>query len=311
MLAMCLGMVADFDERAGNHDAAIAALEQAIELNDMLGLRGFNAALLARLGWALLHADDPSSAEVAYQRRARTRPAPRQPARDLPRPHRPCGRAPPRRPGSRRRPTQPSRHSRLHLAGGPRRLANRIDPRADVLTATAACCTVLGCIAADAGRAEQAAQLLGHAAHLRTEAGVPEPPFLSDDIARATEAATVLLGPDGFAAAFGAVRTVNWALTWTSRSDADSLTRRLSRVQRQGSVRSAALRMVGTPHRSQGASTHDHRHRPHQALRPPRRRRRPDVRRRRRPRHRFRRPERRRQVDHHADDGRPHPARPW
>ena len=69
-------------------------------------------------------------------------------------------------------------------------------------TATAACCTVLGCIAADAGRAEQAAQLLGHAAHLRTEAGVPEPPFLSDDVARATDAATVLLGPDGFAAAY-------------------------------------------------------------------------------------------------------------
>ena len=42
----------------------------------------------------------------------------------------------------------------------------------------------------------------------------------------------------------------------------------------------------------------------------PGRRRRHDVRRRRRPCHRLRRPERRRQVDHHADDGRAHPARP-
>ena len=200
MLAMCLGMVADFDERAGNHDAAIAALEQAIELNDTLGLRGFNSALLARLGWALLHADDPSSAEVAYQR-----------ALDLARPlgNRPViflaltGLAVVRRLDGQDPDAADAAVEALevHLAGSPRRLANRVDPRADVLTATAACCTVLGCIAADAGRAEQAAQLLGHAAHLRTEADVPEPPFLSDDVARATEAATVLLGPDGFAAA--------------------------------------------------------------------------------------------------------------
>jgi ABC-2 type transport system ATP-binding protein len=40
------------------------------------------------------------------------------------------------------------------------------------------------------------------------------------------------------------------------------------------------------------------------------RRRRPDLHRGRRPRHRLRRPERGRQVDHDADDGRAHPARP-
>ena len=201
MLAMCLGMVADFDERAGNHHAAIAALEKAIDLNDMLGLRGFNGALLARLGWALLHADDPSSADVAYQR-----------ALDLARPldNRPViflaltGLAVVRRLDGRDRGAAEAAVEALdvHLAGSPRRLANRVDPRADVLTATAACCTVLGCIAADAGRAEQAAQLLAHAAHLRTEAAVPAPKLLADDIARATEAAAVLLGADGFAAAY-------------------------------------------------------------------------------------------------------------
>ena len=68
MLAMCLGMVADFDERAGDHEAAIAAFDQAIELNATLGLRGFNGALLARLGWALLHDGDTARAEIAYQR---------------------------------------------------------------------------------------------------------------------------------------------------------------------------------------------------------------------------------------------------
>ena len=200
MLAMCLGMVADFDERAGNHDAAVAALDKAIELNDTLGLRGFNSALLARLGWALLHADDPSSAEVAYQRAlALARPVGNRPVIFLAL----TGLAIVRRLDGQDPDAADAAVEALevHLAGSPRRLANRVDPRADVLTATAACCTVLGCIAADAGRAEQAAQLLGHAAHLRTEADVAEPPFLSDDAARATEMATVLLGPDGFAAA--------------------------------------------------------------------------------------------------------------
>ena len=200
MLAMCLGMVADFDERAGNHHAAIAALEQAIDLNATLGLRGFNGALLARLGWALLRADDASSAEIACRR-----------ALELARPlgNRPViflaltGLAVVRRLDGQDGDAADAAVEALtlHLAGGPRRLANRIDPRADALDATAACCTILGCIAADAGRAEQAAQLLGHAAHLRAQSGVPQPPFLSDDVARAIDAATVVLGPDGFAAA--------------------------------------------------------------------------------------------------------------
>ncbi len=200
MLAMCLSMVADFDERAGDHHVAINALREAIDLNDTLGLRGFNAALLARLGWALLTADDPSGADVAYQR-----------ALELARPlgNRPViflaltGLAVVRRLDGQDQAAADTAVEALevHLAGSPRRLVNRVDPRADLLTATAACCTVLGCVAAGAGRAEQAAQLLGHAAHLRAEAGVPEPPFLSADVTRATEAATVLLGRDGFAAA--------------------------------------------------------------------------------------------------------------
>ena len=47
MNSMCLGMVADFDERAGDFPAAIKALEAAIATNEEL-LGGFTGALLAR-----------------------------------------------------------------------------------------------------------------------------------------------------------------------------------------------------------------------------------------------------------------------
>jgi predicted ATPase/DNA-binding SARP family transcriptional activator len=68
MRSMCLGMIADFEERSGNLPAAVAALEDAIALNDTLGLRGFNGALLARLGWALLDAGDVGRAEPVLVR---------------------------------------------------------------------------------------------------------------------------------------------------------------------------------------------------------------------------------------------------
>ena len=45
MNSMCLGMVADFDERAGDYAAAIKALEAAIETNEAL-LGGFTGSLL-------------------------------------------------------------------------------------------------------------------------------------------------------------------------------------------------------------------------------------------------------------------------
>ncbi|MGZ4725142.1 MAG: BTAD domain-containing putative transcriptional regulator, partial [Ilumatobacteraceae bacterium] len=49
MLAMCQGIIADFDERCGNYRAAIDNLDEAIATNDAIGLRGFNGSLLARL----------------------------------------------------------------------------------------------------------------------------------------------------------------------------------------------------------------------------------------------------------------------
>ena len=201
MRSICLGMVADFEERAGNHRAAIKALDDAIETNDALGLRGFMGALLARLGWSLLHDGDTGRAAAVYQRaldlarRLGNAPVVFLALTGLAVLHRRDG-----RPGDAA--AAASEALDLHLAGGPRRLANRVDPRADVLVGAAVCCAVLGCLAADAGRAEQAAQLLGQADTLRREAGAPVPPFLRDDLDRARETALAALGADAFAAAF-------------------------------------------------------------------------------------------------------------
>ncbi len=66
MNSMCLGMVADFDERAGDYPAAIKTLEAAIETNESL-LGGFTGSLQARLGWVLLHDNQLPRAEAIYQ----------------------------------------------------------------------------------------------------------------------------------------------------------------------------------------------------------------------------------------------------
>jgi tetratricopeptide (TPR) repeat protein len=201
MRAMCLGMVADFDERAGNYTAAIHELEEAVETNDTLGLRGFTGALLARLGWVLHQHGDAARAEQMYNRaleRARrlgSTPVIFLALTGLAALHRIHGR-------DDEATTAASDALDLYLAGGPRRLANRIDPQADVLTAAALCCAVLGILAARAGRGEQAAQLLGHADRLRTDAGAPVPTFQRDDIDCARDTAVTLLGHDSFVAAY-------------------------------------------------------------------------------------------------------------
>jgi hypothetical protein len=71
-----------------------------------------------------------------------------------------------------------------------------------LLAGAAVCCTELGIVAVEAGDAEQAARLLGHADRLRSDAGVPVPKFQCIDLGRAREAASALLGPDAFEAAF-------------------------------------------------------------------------------------------------------------
>lgn len=67
MSSICLGMVADFDERAGDLPAAIRTLEAAIATNESL-LAGFTGSLESRLGWVLLHDGQLERAEAVYER---------------------------------------------------------------------------------------------------------------------------------------------------------------------------------------------------------------------------------------------------
>ena len=201
MRSMCLGMVADFDERKGDYPAAIAALEAAIATNDELGLRGFMGALLTRLGWALLQAGDSAGAELTYRRaEALARRLDNRPVILLAL----TGMAALHRIAGRNDDAADAATEALHafLIGGPRRLSNRVDPKADVLTAAAVCCTVLAGVAADAGQGERVALLLGHAEHLRTDAGTPVPTFQRDDLARTQAEAISLVGCDEFRLAF-------------------------------------------------------------------------------------------------------------
>ena len=150
-----------------------------------VGLRGFNGSLLARLGWALLQDGDPARAELAYNRAPGRRPPAEQHAGDLPRPHRAGRAAPAPRSQRRQRPRRRPKRSTSTSPASPRRLANRVDARADVLAGAAVCCAVLGILAAEEGDGEQAARLLGHAERLRHDAGAPVPRFQRDDLDRA------------------------------------------------------------------------------------------------------------------------------
>jgi predicted ATPase/DNA-binding SARP family transcriptional activator len=201
MLAMCRGIIADFDERSGNYRAATDNLDAAIATNDALGLRGFNGSLLARLGWALLQDGDTARAEIAYNR-----------ALDLARrlSNTPviflalAGRAVLHRLDGRNATAADAATEalELYLAGEPRRLANRVDPRADLLAGAAVCCTELGILAVETGDAERAARLLGHAERLRSDVAVPVPKFQCDGLDPALEKAAALLGRAAFQAAF-------------------------------------------------------------------------------------------------------------
>lgn len=208
MLSMCLGIVADFDERNGDYRAAIVALEEAVTINDTLGLKGFMGALLARLGWALLQDGAPERAEITYKRafelarRLNNAPVVFLSLTGLAVLHR----LDDRDADAVRAATEALEYYQAggprHRTGGRRRLSNRVDALADVQTAAAACCGVLAGIAATADRGTETAQLLGHADRLRTDAGTPVPTLQRADLDRTREAAIALLGHDAFLAAF-------------------------------------------------------------------------------------------------------------
>ena len=201
MLSISLGMVADFDERSGDYAAAARALDEAIATNDAVGLRGFTGSLHARLGWVLLHEGDVERAETMYERalegarRLRNTPVMFLALTGMAVLHRLHGRTDAACAAG-------TEALELYLAGGPRRFRNRIDPKHDLLEGAAACCSVLGVLAAEAGDGDRAARLLGHAERLRRDAGAPVPSFLRDDIDRTRDAIVATLGRDAFVTAF-------------------------------------------------------------------------------------------------------------
>jgi predicted ATPase len=199
MNSMCLGMVADFDERAGDYAAAIKTLEAAIETNEAL-LGGFTGALQARLGWVLLHDGQLARAESVYRlaldsaRRVRHTMVIFQAQAGMAALHRLHGRDDAAIEAA-------TEALALYRADGFRRFRNRIDPKTDLQAAAALCCEVLAAIAAERDEPVRAATLLGQAARLREESGVEIPAFVRDDAAGAREAAVAALGADAFAAA--------------------------------------------------------------------------------------------------------------
>ncbi|MEQ1787104.1 MAG: BTAD domain-containing putative transcriptional regulator [Acidimicrobiales bacterium] len=204
MSSMCLGMVADFDERAGDFPAAIRALEEAIETNASL-LGGFTGALLAHLGWVLLLDGQVARAEAAYHqaldsaRRVRHAMVLFQALTGLAALHRLHQRDDEAVEAA----TEALEHYR---GGGFRRFRNRVHPETDLLSTAAVGCGVLAAIAADRGEPERAAHLLGEADRFRADAGVGIPGFQQADLAAARATAEGELGPAPFAKAYEAGR---------------------------------------------------------------------------------------------------------
>jgi predicted ATPase/DNA-binding SARP family transcriptional activator len=201
MRSMTLDVVADFDERAGDHAAAASALEEAIATNESCGLRGFTGSLLARLGWVRLHVGDVAGAGEAYgraldgARRIGNAPVVFLALTGMAVLHRRHGRDEAARAAA-------EEALEVHRAGDPRRFRNRIDPRNEGRAAAAACCTVLAAVAAEGDEPARAATLLGRAARLRADAGAEVPPFQRADLDRARAAAVAALGRTAFDAAF-------------------------------------------------------------------------------------------------------------
>lgn len=183
MSSMCLGMVADFDERAGDFPAAIATLEDAIATNEAL-LSGFTGSLFARLGWVLLQDGQLARAEAAYRRAVESARRVQhtmvlfQALAGLGALHRLHGHDDDAAEAA-------IEALDLYDAGGFRRFRNRIDPTTDLQATAAVGLTVLAAIAAEGDEPERAATLLDRADRLRADAGADVPAWQQGDVDRA------------------------------------------------------------------------------------------------------------------------------
>ncbi len=182
MSSICLGLVADFDERAGDYPAAIATLDAAIETNAAL-LGSFTGSLHARLGWALLQDGQLERSEAVYgralesARRVRHTMVLFQAQAGLAALHRIHGRSEQAAAAA----TEALEH---HRTGGFPGFRNRIHPTWDLQVAAAVACTVLAAIHAERDEPEDAAALLAEADRLRAAADVEVPPFQQTDVAQ-------------------------------------------------------------------------------------------------------------------------------
>jgi tetratricopeptide (TPR) repeat protein len=194
MNSMCLGMVADFDERAGDYPAAIARLEAAIDTNESL-LGGFTGSLRAHLGWVLLRDGQRARAEVVFEealdsaRRVRHTMVLFQAQAGLAAIHLLQGRH-----GA--AVAAGSEALELYRADGFRRFRNRVHPTSDLHAAAAVCCAVLAVTFAERGEQERAATLFADADRLRSESGVELPAALIDDVTRVRAAVSSAPSPD-------------------------------------------------------------------------------------------------------------------
>ena len=220
MHSMCLGMVADFDERAGDYAAAIRTPRGGDRDQRVARLGGFTGfpPRPPRMGAAPRRATSS-----APRRRTSGRSSG---ARRLQDTCRFCSSPWPGWPpctgstaATARRAPRPPRRSSSTWRASPRRFRNRIDPQSDVLVGAAACCSVLAVLAAEADEPERAARLLGQAERLRHDADAPVPAFQREDLDRARATATAMLGEDAFLAAYEQGRRGELGARWPSRPE--------------------------------------------------------------------------------------------
>ncbi|MBV8979924.1 MAG: winged helix-turn-helix domain-containing protein [Acidimicrobiia bacterium] len=181
MLSVTLGFLADFDERNARYHDAVEALEEAVELAETFGMRGYLGSLYSRLAWSLLEEGDITRAELMIERALeagwRLRSAhilfPAHAGSALL--HRLHGR-------NEDAVAAASEALRIHEVEGPSGFRNRIDPDFEIASVLAVCSTILAVIALESGELDRGADLLQRADTLRQDVGAPEPKFQMADL---------------------------------------------------------------------------------------------------------------------------------